>query len=73
MLDLEKFLEIFDKLLMDSGDNYEVVYVSSDNEENHGPGSRMNLNLPQEDNAEEDMAVTSRNFSKKQGHRQQQN
>ena len=41
ILDLEEFLTIFDKLLMDSGDNYDVVYLSSDNEGNdNGIGSR---------------------------------
>ena len=43
VLDLETFLSIFDKLLMDSGDNYDVVYVDSDDEEG---GGHLNLNRP---------------------------
>ena len=53
---------------MDSGDSYDVVYLSSDNEE---AGCHLNLNKPQvnDDLTDANMATTQRNFSKKQGHK----
>jgi len=64
ILDLEKFLQLLDKLLMDSSDGFDFVYVDSDPEDG---GGHLNLNRPkaQESQAEAQNAVTSRNFQKK--------
>ena len=71
MLDLVQFLEIFDKLLMDSGDHHDLVYMSSDdNEGDDHPGSRMNMNRPTDDPTDEaGHPITERNFQKKHGHK----
>lgn len=49
---------------MDSGDNYDVIYLSSCDEEG---GGHLNLNKQADDftNNEAGQAVTTRNFSKK--------
>lgn len=64
ILELADFLEIFDKLLMDSGDSYDFVYMldSESDEENHLNPNKPNLN---EENSDIGNATTSRNFSKK--------
>lgn len=74
ILELEEFLSRFDKLLMDSGDNYDVVYVSSENEDGGGDHLNSNNRPSNDDGAiETSIPITSRNFSKKQGHKVAEN
>ena len=52
---------------MDSGDSYDIRYVSSDSDDSQ---NHLNLNRPPAKFDEEELegAVTARNFKKKQGH-----
>ena len=60
ILELEDFINIFDKLLLETGDRYDIVFQSSDSENDVevAPGTEAN---PQHAS----LATCSRNFEEK--------
>ena len=60
ILDLEDFINIFDKLLLETGDRYDIVFQSSDSE-NEAEITPVTEENPQHAN----MASYSRNFEEK--------